>query len=61
MPTKETSVFKIDYGALYDALCKRASGDSATLLLYLLLHRNPAFKVFLLDAYNIDQLVSTQN
>ncbi|XP_022911837.2 dymeclin [Onthophagus taurus] len=56
-PTKAPSVFKIDYNQLFFTLCKRANGDAATLLLYLLLHRNPAFKTHLLARIDLDQLV----
>ncbi|KAI4467070.1 dymeclin [Holotrichia oblita] len=56
-PTKAPSIFKIDYSALFITLCKRANGDAATLLLYLLLHRNTSFKSHLLARLDLDQLV----
>lgn len=57
-PTLAATLFKVDYNALYSILCRRASGDSATLLLYLLLHRNPSFKSYVLARADLDQLVS---
>lgn len=56
-PTQTPSLFKIDFNLLYMTLCKKTSGDSATLLLYLLLHRNPSFKLFMLKRTDLDQLV----
>lgn len=56
-PTQTVSLFKIDFNLLYVTMCKKATGDSATLLLYLLLHRNPSFKQFLLKRTDLDQLV----
>ncbi|XP_017771961.1 PREDICTED: dymeclin [Nicrophorus vespilloides] len=57
VPTEAPGIFKIDYEQLYSVLCKRATGDAATLLLYLLLHRNPLFKTHLLARMDLDQLV----
>lgn len=57
-PTKAPSLFKIDYNNLYITLCKWASSDIATLLLYILLHRNSGFKSFVLNKIDIDLLVS---
>lgn len=56
-PTQTSSLFKIDFNLLYISLCKKASTDSATLLLYLLLHQNHSFKAFLLERTDLDQLV----
>ncbi|GJQ81413.1 hypothetical protein Trydic_g18278 [Trypoxylus dichotomus] len=56
-PTRAPSIFKIDYNGLFLTLCRRANGDAATLLLYLLLHRNPSFKSYLLARLDVDQLV----
>ncbi|CAG9864050.1 unnamed protein product [Phyllotreta striolata] len=56
-PTKVSSLFKIDFNQLYLALCKKASGDAATLLLYLLLHRNQSFKSYVLRRVDLDLLI----
>lgn len=57
-PTKVASLFKIDYDALYSVLCKKASGEATTLLLYFLIHRNHSFKSYLLNKIDIEHLVS---
>lgn len=56
-PSNVSSLFKVDFNALYVTLCKKASGDAATLLLYLLLHRNSAFKTYLLSRLDLEQLI----
>ncbi|CAH0550083.1 unnamed protein product [Brassicogethes aeneus] len=56
-PTESGTLFKIDYNLLYSTLCKKASGDAATLLLYLLLHRNASFKTFLLGRFDLESLI----
>lgn len=56
-PSKVASLFKIDFNLLYLALCKKASGDAATLLLYLLLHRNHSFKSYILNREDLDLLI----
>ncbi|XP_076268126.1 dymeclin isoform X2 [Rhynchophorus ferrugineus] len=56
-PTKENTVFKIDFNSLYLTLSKKASGDAPTLLLYLLLHKNTSFKKYLLDRADIQELI----
>ncbi|KAJ8970965.1 hypothetical protein NQ317_012642 [Molorchus minor] len=56
-PTKTSSLFKIDFNMLYLVLCKKVSGDAATLLLYLLLHRNSSFKHYVLGREDLDQLI----
>ncbi|KAF5307529.1 hypothetical protein FQR65_LT06884 [Abscondita terminalis] len=56
-PTKASTLFKINYGDLYITLCKQAHLDSATLLLYLLLHRNPSFRKYLLNRIDTEQLI----
>lgn len=48
---------RIDYNALYATICKKASGDVTTLLLYLLIHRNDSFRAFLLSRTDLDHLV----
>lgn len=57
LPTSNGTLFKLDFSSLYQTLCKRASGEAETLLLYLLLHRNPNFKKFLMFRIDIEQLV----
>lgn len=57
-PTQDTGVFRVEYSQLFSVLCKKASGDVATLLLYLLLHRNAGFKAHLLNRADLNQLVS---
>ncbi|RZC40688.1 Dymeclin and/or Hid1 domain containing protein [Asbolus verrucosus] len=56
-PTQAHILSKIDYTALYTTICKKASGDVTTLLLYLLLHRNDSFKTFLLNRLDLDHLI----
>lgn len=56
-PSKVSGLFKIDFNNLYLALCKKASGDAATLLLYLLLHRNQSFKSYILRREDLDLLI----
>lgn len=59
-PTKAAGLFKVDYDALYGVLCKRTTGDATTLLLYFLVHRNQAFKAFLLARLDLEQLVGVE-
>ncbi|XP_072387855.1 dymeclin [Diabrotica undecimpunctata] len=56
-PSNVSSLFKIDFNLLYLALCKKAAGDAATLLLYLLLHRNHSFKSYILVRSDLDLLI----
>jgi hypothetical protein len=56
-PTQVHIFSRIDYTTLYTTICKKASGDVTTLLLYLLLHRNDYFKAFLLSRPDLDHLV----
>ncbi|XP_060608390.1 dymeclin-like isoform X2 [Ruditapes philippinarum] len=49
--------FKMDFMELYKTLCTTLRDDQTTLLLYLLIHRNPNMKAFILSRTNIDQLV----
>ncbi|KAJ3649162.1 hypothetical protein Zmor_020918 [Zophobas morio] len=56
-PTQASILSRIDYNALYTTICKKASGDVTTLLLYLLLHRNEPFKAFLLSRPDLDLLI----
>ncbi|XP_060534905.1 dymeclin isoform X2 [Cylas formicarius] len=57
LPTKEATLFKVDFNSLYLTLCKKITGDGPTLLLYLLLHRNAAFKTYLLDRLDLQELI----
>ena len=41
--------FKIEFQRLFDVLCALQNEDQATLLLYLLVHKNPQFKNFVLS------------
>lgn len=41
--------FKIDFSQLLTTLCVSQNEDQITLLLYLLLHRNPSFRIFVLS------------
>jgi len=52
-----SSMFRLEYPALYSTLANTLHTDEATLLLYLLLHRNLNFRNFVLAATDIDQLV----
>lgn len=54
---KEGATFKIDFGTLFETMCKIVTIDQATLLLYLLLHRNPKFYRFAMAHENLQQLV----
>lgn len=57
-PTKATTMFKIDFSALYPVICKYVCKDTTTLLLYLLLHRNHLFKTYVMNRTDIEYLVS---
>merc|ERR1719318_818300 len=52
-----SSLFRLEYPTLYTTLANTLHTDEATLLLYLLLHRNPGFRNFVLAATDVDQLV----
>lgn len=54
---KERHTFKIDFTALFNTLCKIVTIDQATLLLYLLLHRNQQFYQFAMAQENLQQMV----
>jgi hypothetical protein len=57
VPTKATATFRLDFSRVYTALCRGPPSDQTTLLLYLLLHRNPAMRTFLLARADIELLV----
>lgn len=50
---------KIDFGHLFETICKHLQNDQVALLLYLLLHSNKIFKPYVLTtvAHKLDQLV----
>lgn len=54
---KEGATFKIDFTAVYDTLCRIVTIDQATLLLYLLLHRNERFFRFVMVQNDLEHLV----
>lgn len=54
---KEGASFKIDFSTLYYTLCKIVTIDQATLLLYLMLHRNQKFYRYAMAQENLQQLV----
>ncbi|XP_049955035.1 dymeclin isoform X1 [Schistocerca serialis cubense] len=56
-PTRAASTFKIDMSQLYKTLSTAVSSDQTTLLLYLLVHRNPHVRTYILACSDIEQLV----
>ncbi|XP_058821899.1 dymeclin-like isoform X1 [Topomyia yanbarensis] len=56
-PNDEPVTFKIDFSSLYNTLCRIVTIDQATLLLYLLLHRNQRFYKYVMAQQNLQQLV----
>ncbi|XP_055697914.1 dymeclin [Phlebotomus papatasi] len=55
--SKEPISFKIDFSILYNTLCQIITIDQATLLLYLLLHRNQRFYKFVMAQPDLQNLV----
>lgn len=55
--SKELTTFPIDFSTLYGTLCRIVTIDQATLLLYLLLHRNQRFYKYVMAQQNLQQLV----
>lgn len=52
------SGFKIDFPRLYSTLCTTLNDDQTTLLMYMLLHQNGSFKMFVLSrTTDLDQFV----
>lgn len=50
--------FKVEFGKLYKTLCTTLNDDQSTLLMYMLLHKNPHFKTFVLSrTTDLDQFV----
>ncbi|XP_053693826.1 dymeclin isoform X2 [Sabethes cyaneus] len=56
-PKDAVATFKIDFSSLYNTLCRIVTIDQATLLLYLLLHRNQRFYKYVMAQQNLQQLV----
>ncbi|XP_017838790.1 dymeclin [Drosophila busckii] len=56
-PKQGAVSFQIDFSAVYETLCRIVTIDQATLLLYLLLHRNERFYRFVMQQQNLEQLV----
>ncbi|XP_046403155.1 dymeclin isoform X2 [Ischnura elegans] len=54
---KSNSQTTVDFGSLYNTLCATLSDDQTTLLLYLLIHRNPHFRTYLMARSDIEGLV----
>lgn len=52
-----TPSFTLNTGMLFTAVCRDLHKDQTTLLLYLLLHRNPNVATFILSRTDIDNLV----
>lgn len=57
MPTKSVTYFKFNLDALYATICKVPNTDETTLLLYMLLHRNPNVKGYIMRREDIQLLV----
>lgn len=55
--TDEAPAFKVDCSKLFSTLCSTLQDDNTTLLLYLLLHRNPNFRTYVLSRTDVDTLV----
>lgn len=56
-PTKTVMSFKFNLDALYTTICKVPNTDETTLLLYMLLHRNPTVKAYIMKRADIQLLV----
>jgi len=54
----EQKAIQVDFQQLYNTLTKIVKIDQATLLLYILLHRNQKFYRFVMEQQTIDQLVT---
>lgn len=54
---RQPITFRIDFGQLFGTLCHIVTIDQATLLLYLLLHRNARFYQYVMVQQNVQQLV----
>lgn len=56
-PKQGSVSFQIDFSAVYETLCRIVTIDQATLLLYLLLHRNERFYRFVMQQQDLELLV----
>ncbi|XP_015589306.1 dymeclin [Cephus cinctus] len=56
-PTKAITTFQFNLHKLYATICKIPSTDQVTLLLYMLLHRNPNVKKYIMKRPDINLLV----
>ncbi|XP_037949456.1 dymeclin-like [Teleopsis dalmanni] len=54
---KDSASFQIDFSAVYETLCRIVTIDQATLLLYLLLHRNERFYRYVMAQNDLENLV----
>ncbi|XP_071442819.1 dymeclin isoform X2 [Hetaerina americana] len=54
---KSNSQTAVYFESLYNTLCSTLSDDQTTLLLYLLIHRNPHFRTYLMARSDIEGLV----
>lgn len=54
---KDGASFQIDFNSVYETLCRIVTIDQATLLLYLLLHRNERFYRFVMAQNDLENLV----
>ncbi|XP_063990178.1 dymeclin [Diachasmimorpha longicaudata] len=58
MPTKAVIPFRFNFDKLYNTICKVSNSDEVTLLLYMLLHRNPSVKGHIIKRTDIQLLVT---
>ncbi|XP_015513933.2 dymeclin isoform X2 [Neodiprion pinetum] len=56
-PAKAAMSFKFNLDELYTTICKVPNTDETTLLLYMLLHRNPTVKAYIMKRADIQLLV----
>ncbi|XP_014680690.1 PREDICTED: dymeclin-like [Priapulus caudatus] len=56
-PLQAVATFKTEYAQLFDGLAATLVDDQTTLLLYLLMHKNPQFKSFVLSRTSLDAIV----
>lgn len=61
MPTKPVSRFRYNLDKVYNTICKVPNTNQVTLLLYMLLHRNPCVKEQIIKRPDIQLLVRVQN
>lgn len=56
-PVEELPLFKLNYSRLYEVICTKIDQDETTLLLYILVHSNSAFKSYIMARSDIEFLV----